>query len=189
MAGKKLQRIAESLGKESLREKIAAVRRHARRPPERMLEALQESKVLRQSVATVVVVNAIGLAPVVRAQASAASDFLCGTGAGQLLGLGLGACVLLLGIVAGFRGTLAWKNMGAARSDKKQEGREQLVGAGVTGAGMFFPAAFGVALDKIGVGAFSCVDWGGLVGGGGGGSAVLVPVTPTIMTVFAALPF
>ena len=163
------------------------VRRIAARPPERILAALNESKVLRQSLAMVVAVNAMGLAPVVQAQASAASDFLCGTGAGQLLGLGLGAATIALGAIAGFRGTMAWNNMGSARTDKKQQGREQLKGAGVTGVGMFFPAMFGVALDRVGVGAFSCINWNTIAGGG----AVAVPVVDpsTVMTAITTLPF
>lgn len=150
-----------------------------RRPGEWLVEEFWSNRHARRALATVGAVNAIGTAGVVRAQVSAANDFLCGTGAGTALGLLLGVLVLVLLGIAAVRGLMAFNKMGAAREDKKREGREQLKGAGITGAGMFVPAGFGVLLDTLGVGAFSCVDWGSIVGTG---TAAIVPVA-------TALPF
>lgn len=158
---------------------VERAKRLAERPGERLVEEFWSNRHARRALATVAAVNGIGAAGVARAQVSAANDFLCGTGAGQALGLVLGLAVLLLLGIAAIRGLMAFNKMGAAREDKKREGREQLKGAGITGAGMFVPAGFGVLLDTLGVGAFSCVDWGSIVGTG---TAAIVPVA-------TALPF
>ena len=118
----------------------------------------------QRAMAGLLVIQWTTLPAAAQSQAAQAGDMMCGTGLGQLLGLGLGLAALGLFTISMFRFVGAWNNMGSARSDKKQEGREQMKGAGLTFAGGFAPGVFGVLLDKAGIGAFSCIDWTNIVG-------------------------
>ena len=78
-----------------------------RRLPELLFHELRTNRHARSAVATVAAVSALGVLSGAKAQVSAASDFLCGTGAEQFVGLGLGAAILVLGLVAASHGTMA----------------------------------------------------------------------------------
>jgi hypothetical protein len=107
----------------------------------------------------------VPLTGAVAAQSAAdeAGSAVCGTGLGPLITLVFGFVALALVVIALFRGAIAWNNMGSARSDKKQQGREQLKGAGLTLVGAFVPALMLQGLDSAGVPTLSCVDFGNIV--------------------------
>ncbi|WP_126665150.1 hypothetical protein [Haloterrigena salifodinae] len=142
-------------------EEVTSTQRKARRGFQNTREIMHSAPV-RRAVVTVVVANlTVGTA---MAQASEAAGMMCQSGLGELIGLGLGAAVVLLLLLAAFRGTMAFKDLGQGRSEKKREGREKMMGAGITAVGAFFPAIFGMALDRVGIGAFSCIEWSGIIG-------------------------
>jgi len=143
--------------------------RKARRGVQNPLEVLYSSPVAR-SVSVVLGANAVAGVAAAQSQASEAGDMLCSSDLGQLVGLGLGGAVVALLIYSAFEATWAFKNIGSGRSDKEQQGRQQAKSAGFSFAGAFVPGVFGVAMDKVGIGAFSCIDFGDIVG-----VVVLVP--------------
>jgi hypothetical protein len=104
---------------------------------------------------------------------------MCQTGLGSLITFVLGMISVGLVILSAFRGAIAWNNLGSARSDKKQQGRDQLKGAGVTLGGAFLPPVFGVALDQAGINTLSCVDFGNVL--------VITPVDVVAQIVVALL--
>lgn len=136
--------------------------RKARRGMQNPKEILWSSPV-RRAVLTVGAVN-LTAGTVMAQQANQAAGMLCDSGLGSLVALALGALVIYLVLMAAFNGTIAFKALGSSRSEKKREGRERLKGAGINFAGAFFPAIFGLALDTAGIGAFSCINWQGIVG-------------------------
>lgn len=85
-----------------------------------------------------------------------------------------------------YQGTLAWKGIKAPREEDKREGRERLGAAGTSFVGAFIPGVFGALLDRLGIGAFTCIDWGALLGFDGAAATVVVPV---VTDVAVALPF
>lgn len=161
-----------------------SVRAWGRRPAEYLVEKYQSDKHFRRVANVAVLSNALyGTA---LAQVDAADGLVCGTGLGLVFGLGLGILMLYLLGDAAFQGTLAWKNMGKSQSGSKQDGREQLKSGGLSFVGAFVPGVFGVLLDRLGIGAFSCVDWQGLLGAATGGSAAVIPAATSAVS---ALPF
>ncbi|WP_339106277.1 hypothetical protein [Haloterrigena salinisoli] len=141
---------------------VTSTLRQARRGFQNLREILFSSPI-RRAVVTVTAVN-LTIGTAMAQQASEAAGMMCQSGLGELVGLGLGAAVVLLLLLAAFRGTMAFKDLGQGRSEKKREGREKMMGAGITAIGAFFPAIFGMALDRVGIGAFSCIEWSSIVG-------------------------
>lgn len=119
----------------------------------------------RASAVTLPIVATPLFAGSVAAQSAAdeAGSAMCQTGLGGLITFVLGGIAIVLILVGAFRGAVAWNNMGSARSDKKQQGKEQLKGAGITTVGAFFPAIFAVGLDQAGISTLSCVDFTNII--------------------------
>lgn len=167
-----------------LRSALSTVRRTVRRPGKYLVEKYRSDKHFRR------VANVVGASNLVAgtaaAQLSEADGLVCGTGLGAVFALGLGGLMLYLLGDAVFQGTLAWKGMKAPREEKKREGRERLGAAGTSFVGAFVPGVFGVLLDRLGIGAFTCIDWGALLGSTAGSTATIVP---TVTSVATALPF
>lgn len=127
-----------------------------------MVPRVLQSKATRTAAATVMATSAFSEIAAAQA-ASEAGSAMCSTGLGQLVTFVLGFIVVMLVLIAGLRGAMAWNNMGSARKDKKRQGREQLQGAGITLVGAFFPALFAVGLDQAGINTLSCVDFGNVL--------------------------
>ncbi|MFW6382529.1 MAG: hypothetical protein ACOCZD_00640 [Haloferacaceae archaeon] len=102
-------------------------------------------------------------APAAATAAEEAGSAMCQTGLGELITFVLGLISVGLVLLSAFRGAIAWNNLGSARTDKKQQGRDQLKGAGITLGGAFLPPIFGVALDQGGIDTLSCVDFGNVL--------------------------
>lgn len=172
------------MSSDKLRSVARSVRRGARRPGEYLVEKYRSDKHFRRVAHVVGASNLV--AGTAAAQISEADGLVCGTGLGAVFALGLGGLMLYLLGDSVFQGTLAWKGMKAPNEQKKREGRERLGAAGTSFLGAFVPGVFGVLLDRLGIGAFSCIDWGALLGSSAGTAAALVPPVTTVM---AALPF
>lgn len=120
---------------------------------------------MARRIATASLGGTIGFAGVASAQgASAASGVACGTGLGDLLRLGLGILVLMFAMLALVRLMMGVNNKGSTRSDKKQEGNEQIKGAGFTAAAVFIPAIAAGAFSYAGIPFFSCVNLNKILG-------------------------
>ena len=87
-----------------------------------------------------------------------ADQALCESGLGQVIGIVLMLLTIGLGIFAAFRGAIGLMNMGSSRSEKVQQGRSQVRGAGLAVLGALFPAAISFILESLGVPTLSCVD-------------------------------
>ncbi|RBI58315.1 hypothetical protein DMJ13_27345 [halophilic archaeon] len=88
-----------------------------------------------------------------------ASDIMCSSGLGNVISLFFGLMTLGMLLFAAARTWTAVQKLGAARSDKKKEGREAVVGAGITFAGAWVFPLFAVLLDRAGVSTLSCIDF------------------------------
>lgn len=95
--------------------------------------------------------------------ADQAGNAMCQSGMGPIVTLILGGIAAGLIIIAALRGMLAFNNLGSARSDKKQEGKEQAKGAGITLLGVFIPGFIAFALSAAGLSPFQCIDWGNII--------------------------
>lgn len=116
-------------------------------------------------------ISTVTLSGVAAAQAAdEAGSAMCESGAGPLITFVIGFMIVGLVLTSVFRGTMAWNNLGSARQDKKRQGKEQAIGAGITLIGAFFPAMMGIGLDRAGIDTISCIDFGNIL--------VIVPNLP-----------
>lgn len=117
------------------------------------------SKSNRSSLKRQLIISLVGISllagPV---SAQGAEQALCNSGLGTFLGYGLLLLTAGLAIFGAFRGAIGLANMGSSRSEKVQQGRSQVKGAGLAVAGACFPAAMSFVLEGIGIPTLSCVE-------------------------------
>ena len=144
----------------------AAPVRRFRAAVENVKNRLRCSDRVARHLAAAVVALSAGSAPVA-AQSAAGEAAGAAEQAGlcRIITLAFGFIVLVLILVSGGRGGMAWRNLGAAAPDKKKKGREQLMGAGITFCGVLFFSVFGYALQTAGLAGIGCVNWSGIVPG------------------------
>jgi len=118
---------------------------------------------LRQVAVSLVATSLLSAPVAAQTAAEEAASAMCQTGLGSLVTFVLGLITVALVLLSAFRGAIAWNNLGSARTDKKQQGRDQLKGAGVTLGGAFLPPIFGVALEQGGIDTLSCVNFGNVL--------------------------
>ncbi|WP_053773184.1 hypothetical protein [Halorubrum tropicale] len=121
------------------------------------------SRQLRQVAVGLVATSLLSAPVAAQSAAEEAASAMCETGLGSLITFVLGLITVGLVLLSAFRGAIAWNNLGSARTDKKQQGRDQLKGAGITLGGAFLPPIFGVALDQGGIDTLSCVNFGNVL--------------------------
>lgn len=113
----------------------------------------------------VVLVGLVAMVMPASAQdAGAAEQALCDSGIGEIIGVLLVLLVVGLGILSAFRAGIGLNNMGSSRSEKVQQGRSQVRGAGLALAGALAPAAIAFLLETFGIPTVSCIDLGSIVG-------------------------
>jgi hypothetical protein len=88
----------------------------------------------------------------------AAGEAMCGSGLGQAITIAFGFLAGIMVLVGVARGATGFQKMGSARSDKKQEGKEQMKGAAYAFGGVFFLIMAPGLLELIGLSTFSCVN-------------------------------